>query len=40
MKTAILGIGCPKCRQTADVVRQAVEKAGEVVALLTQESVP
>ena len=28
MKIAILGTGCPKCRQTAEVVRQAVEQAG------------
>lgn len=26
MKIAILGTGCAKCRQTADVVRQAVEQ--------------
>jgi small redox-active disulfide protein 2 len=28
MKIAILGTGCAKCRQTADVVRQAVAQAG------------
>ena len=28
MKIAILGTGCPRCRQTADVVRRAVEQAG------------
>ncbi len=28
MKIAVLGTGCAKCRQTADVVRQAVERAG------------
>jgi small redox-active disulfide protein 2 len=28
MEIAILGTGCPKCRQTAEVVRQAVEVAG------------
>ena len=28
MKIAILGTGCPKCKQTADVVRKAVELAG------------
>ncbi len=28
MDIAILGPGCPKCRQTAEVVRQAVEQAG------------
>lgn len=28
MKIAILGTGCSKCRQTADVVRQAVARAG------------
>ncbi len=28
MDIAILGTGCPKCRQTAEVVRQAVEQTG------------
>jgi small redox-active disulfide protein 2 len=28
MEIAILGTGCPKCRQTVEVVRQAVELAG------------
>ncbi|MGA7104818.1 MAG: thioredoxin family protein [Candidatus Deferrimicrobiaceae bacterium] len=28
MKIAILGTGCPKCRQMAEVVRKAVEKSG------------
>ncbi len=28
MDIAILGPGCPKCRQTAEVVRQAVEQTG------------
>ena len=28
MKIAILGTGCPKCKQTAEVVRHAVEQAG------------
>jgi small redox-active disulfide protein 2 len=27
VKIAILGTGCPKCRQTTEVVRQAVEQA-------------
>jgi small redox-active disulfide protein 2 len=27
MNIAILGTGCPKCRQTTEVVRQAVEQA-------------
>ncbi len=27
MKITILGAGCSKCRQTAEVVRQAVERA-------------
>lgn len=27
MKIAILGTGCPKCKQTTEVVRQAVEQA-------------
>jgi small redox-active disulfide protein 2 len=28
MKIAILGTGCPKCKQTADVVRRTVEQEG------------
>ncbi len=28
MDIAILGTGCPKCRQTAEIVRQAVEQTG------------
>jgi small redox-active disulfide protein 2 len=28
MKIAILGTGCPKCIQTAEVVRLAVEQSG------------
>ena len=28
MKIIILGTGCPRCRQTADVVRKAVEQVG------------
>ncbi len=28
MDIAILGPGCPKCRQTAEVVRQAIEQTG------------
>ena len=28
MDIAILGTGCPKCRQTVEVVRKAVEQAG------------
>jgi len=28
VKIAILGTGCAKCRQTAEVVRRAVEQAG------------
>lgn len=27
MRIAILGTGCPKCRQTIEVVRQAVDQA-------------
>ena len=27
MKIAILGTGCPKCNETAKIVRQAVEQA-------------
>ncbi len=28
MKIEILGTGCAKCRQTTEIVRQAVEQAG------------
>ena len=28
MKIAILGTGCPKCKQAAEVVHKAVEQAG------------
>jgi small redox-active disulfide protein 2 len=28
MKIAILGTGCAKCKETAEVVRQAVSQAG------------
>jgi small redox-active disulfide protein 2 len=28
LKIAILGTGCPKCRQVAEVVRLAVEQTG------------
>lgn len=28
MKIEILGTGCPKCKQTAEAVRRAVEQAG------------
>lgn len=28
MRIAILGTGCDKCRQTVDVVRKAVDRAG------------
>ena len=28
MNISILGTGCPKCRQTEEVVRKAVEQAG------------
>jgi small redox-active disulfide protein 2 len=28
MKIAILGTGCAKCKQTADIVRQAVAEVG------------
>ena len=28
MKIAILGTGCPKCKQTIEVVRRAVVQAG------------
>ena len=33
MRIAILGSGCPKCRQTAEVVRQAAEQAGVTVTI-------
>ena len=28
MEIAILGTGCPKCKQTAEMVRRAVEQTG------------
>jgi small redox-active disulfide protein 2 len=28
MKISILGTGCPKCKQTTEVVRRAVEQSG------------
>jgi len=28
VKIAILGTGCPKCKQTAEMVRRAVEQTG------------
>lgn len=28
MRIAVLGTGCPKCKQTAEVVRRAIEEAG------------
>jgi small redox-active disulfide protein 2 len=28
VKITILGTGCPKCKETAKVIRQAVEQAG------------
>lgn len=28
MKIAILGTGCPKCKETAEAVRRAVEQVG------------
>ena len=28
MRIAILGTGCPKCKQTAEMVRRAVEQTG------------
>ena len=33
MKIAILGSGCPKCRQMAEVVRKAVEVSGKDAAI-------
>lgn len=39
MKIAILGTGCAKCRQTADVVRQAVERAGVAATIQKVEDI-
>ena len=39
MKIDILGTGCPKCRQMAEVVRQAVEKAGRDAAISKVEDI-
>lgn len=37
MKIAILGSGCARCKQTADAVRQAVERAGIDAAVVKVE---
>ncbi len=37
MKIAVLGSGCAKCRETAAVVRQAVERAGVDAEILKVE---
>ena len=39
MKIDILGTGCPKCRQMAEVVRKAVEKAGRDAAISKVEDI-
>jgi len=39
MKIAILGTGCPKCRQMAEVVRKAVEKSGMDAAISKVEDI-
>ena len=39
MKIAILGTGCPKCRQMVEVVRKAVEKSGMDVAISKVEDI-
>jgi small redox-active disulfide protein 2 len=28
VRISVLGTGCPKCKETANIVRQAVEEAG------------
>lgn len=39
MKIAILGTGCPKCRQMVEVVRQAVEKSGREASISKVEDI-
>lgn len=39
MEIAILGTGCAKCRQTAEVVRQAVEQAGVAATIRKVEDI-
>jgi small redox-active disulfide protein 2 len=39
MKIVILGTGCPKCKQTVDIVRQAVEQAGVVATIQKVEDI-
>jgi small redox-active disulfide protein 2 len=39
MNIAILGTGCPKCRQTTEVVRQAVEQADVSATILKVEDI-
>ncbi|MGB7971419.1 MAG: thioredoxin family protein [Candidatus Deferrimicrobiaceae bacterium] len=39
MKIEILGTGCPKCRQMAEVVRKAVERSGKDAAISKVEDV-
>lgn len=39
MKIEILGMGCPKCRQMAEVVRRAVEKSGKDAAISKVEDI-
>ena len=40
MKIAILGTGCPKCKQTTEVVRQAVEQADISATIEKVEDLP
>ena len=39
MKIAILGTGCAKCRQMAEVVRKAVEQSGREAAISKVEDI-
>ncbi|MGB3399045.1 MAG: thioredoxin family protein [Candidatus Deferrimicrobiaceae bacterium] len=39
MKITILGTGCPKCRQMAEVVHEAVEKSGVDAAISKVEDI-
>jgi small redox-active disulfide protein 2 len=39
MEIVILGTGCPKCRQTADAVRKAVERSGVDAAIRKVEDI-
>ena len=39
MKIAIVGSGCPKCRQMAEVVHEAVAKSGVDAAIAKVEDI-